>query len=78
MERLVNIDSTVSQLWNPITLMDLEDGGDVFFETSVLTSATKCNVQKITVLAVYSQLLFWSNIILNGLFLEFTGKQFVL
>jgi hypothetical protein len=30
----------VTQLWTPITLRNLEDGGDMFSETSVLTRAT--------------------------------------
>jgi hypothetical protein len=36
MERLINIDSKVTQLWSPITLRNPEDGGDTFSETSVL------------------------------------------
>jgi hypothetical protein len=44
MERLINSDSTVTQLWGPITLRDPEDGGDMFAETSVITRATRYNV----------------------------------
>jgi hypothetical protein len=39
MERLMNSDSTVKQLWNPITLWNAEDVGDIFFETSALTKS---------------------------------------
>jgi hypothetical protein len=44
MERLINNDSTVTQLWNPITLRNPEDGGDIFFEMSVLTTAARYKV----------------------------------
>jgi hypothetical protein len=40
MERLINSDSTVTKLWNLITLRNPENGGDIFSETSVLTEAT--------------------------------------
>jgi hypothetical protein len=40
MDRLINADFTVTQLWNPITLSNPEDGGDMFSETLVLTRAT--------------------------------------
>jgi hypothetical protein len=41
MERLINIDSTATQLGNPITPRNLEDGGDMFSETSAETRATR-------------------------------------
>jgi hypothetical protein len=44
MEGLINSDSPVTQLWNYITLRDYEDGGDIFPETSVLTTATRQQV----------------------------------
>jgi hypothetical protein len=40
MERLSNSDSTVTQLWNPITIRNPEDGYDTFSETWVRTRAT--------------------------------------
>jgi hypothetical protein len=43
MGRKINSDLTVTQLWKPITLRDPEDGGDMFFETSVLITAIRCN-----------------------------------
>jgi hypothetical protein len=47
MERLINSDSTVTQLWNPITLKNPEDGGDMLFETSVRTRATQYKVLEV-------------------------------
>jgi hypothetical protein len=44
MERVINSDSTVTQLWNPVTLRNPKDGGSMFFETSVLTGATRYKV----------------------------------
>jgi hypothetical protein len=44
MERLINSDSMVTRLWNPITLRNPEDGADMFSETSVLTRATRYKV----------------------------------
>jgi hypothetical protein len=44
MERLINSDSTVTQLWNPITLRNPEDGGDTFSETSVRTRAIRYKI----------------------------------
>jgi hypothetical protein len=44
MEMLIGSDSTVIQLYNPITLRALEDGGDMFYETSVLTRVTRYKV----------------------------------
>jgi hypothetical protein len=44
MERLINSDSTVTQLWNPITLKNPEGGGDMFSETSTLTTAIRYKV----------------------------------
>jgi hypothetical protein len=41
MERLINSDSTVTELWNPITLRNPEYGCDMLSETSVLTRATR-------------------------------------
>jgi hypothetical protein len=41
MEKQINGDSTVTQLWNPISLRNPEDAGDVFSETSVLTRAAR-------------------------------------
>jgi hypothetical protein len=35
MERMINSDSTVTLLWNPITLRNPEDGDDTFSEKSV-------------------------------------------
>jgi hypothetical protein len=46
MERLINSDSRVTQLCSSITLRNLEDGGDIFSETSVQTSATRYEVPK--------------------------------
>jgi hypothetical protein len=43
MERLINSDSMVTQLWSPITLSNPEDGGYMFCETSVVTKATRYN-----------------------------------
>jgi hypothetical protein len=40
MERLINSDSMVTQLWNPIALSNLEEGGDKFSNTSILTRTT--------------------------------------
>jgi hypothetical protein len=40
MERLTSSDSTVIQVWNPITLRNPEDGDNMFSETSVLATAT--------------------------------------
>jgi hypothetical protein len=44
MEKLIDSDCTVTQLWNPITLRNPEDGGDIFSETSVLTTASRYEV----------------------------------
>jgi hypothetical protein len=44
MERLINSDSTVTRRWNPATLRNLDDGGDEFPETSILTTAARYNV----------------------------------
>jgi hypothetical protein len=44
MERLINSDTTVTQLWNPITIRNPEDGDDMFSKTSVLTTATQYKV----------------------------------
>jgi hypothetical protein len=41
MERLISSDYAVTDLWNPITLSNPEDGDDIFSETSVLTTATR-------------------------------------
>jgi hypothetical protein len=46
MEKIVNSDSTVKQLLNSITLRTPEDGGDMFYETSVVTRTTGYVVQK--------------------------------
>jgi hypothetical protein len=46
MKRVVNSDSTVTQLWNPITLRNPEDGGGIFSETSALARATQYNVSE--------------------------------
>jgi hypothetical protein len=40
MEKLMNSDSTVMQLWNPITPRNSEDEGDMFSEMLVLTRVT--------------------------------------
>jgi hypothetical protein len=40
MEMLFNSNSSVIQLWNPITLRNHEDGGDMFSKTLVLTRVT--------------------------------------
>jgi hypothetical protein len=44
MNRLVNSDSMVTQMWNPITLRNPEDGGDMFSETSVLNRVIRYRV----------------------------------
>jgi hypothetical protein len=44
MERLSNSGSTVTQLWNPITLGNPEDGDEAFSVTSVRTRATRYKV----------------------------------
>jgi hypothetical protein len=44
MDRLINSDSTVTQLWGPITLRNPEDGRDIFSKTSVRTRATRYTV----------------------------------
>jgi hypothetical protein len=41
MERLIYSVSTVTQLWDPITLRNPEDGGDIFSETLVRTRYTR-------------------------------------
>jgi hypothetical protein len=41
MERLVNNDSTVTQMWNPISLRAPVDGDDMFSETLVHMRATQ-------------------------------------
>jgi hypothetical protein len=43
-ERLINSDSTVTRVWNPIALRNLEDGDDTFSKTSVQTGATQYKV----------------------------------
>jgi hypothetical protein len=43
-ERLINSDSTVTQLWNPITLRNPEDGSKMFSETPVPTRPTSYEV----------------------------------
>jgi hypothetical protein len=43
-ERLINIDSTATQLWNPIILKIPEDRCDMLYETSVLIRATRYKV----------------------------------
>jgi hypothetical protein len=40
MERLINNDSTLTQLWDSITIRNHEFGGDMLFETSVPSTAT--------------------------------------
>jgi hypothetical protein len=40
MEKLINSDSSVTQMWNPINLRDLENGDDKFSETPLRTRAT--------------------------------------
>jgi hypothetical protein len=40
----INSDSAVTQLWSPVTLRNLEDGSDMFSETSVLIRITWCKV----------------------------------
>jgi hypothetical protein len=35
MKRMINSDSIVTQLWNPITIRSPEDGGVMFSERSV-------------------------------------------
>jgi hypothetical protein len=47
MVRLINSDSTIMQLWSPITLRHPEDEGDIFSEMSVLSKATLCNTQEL-------------------------------
>jgi hypothetical protein len=44
MQRLINSDFTVAQLWNPITLRNPEDGSDKFSTKSVLIRATQYTV----------------------------------
>jgi hypothetical protein len=44
MEKMINSDFTVTQLWNPITMRNPEDGGDMFSETPVLTKARQYKV----------------------------------
>jgi hypothetical protein len=46
MERLIRSDSTVPQLWNPITLRNPKDGDDSFSKTSVRTRPTGYKVPK--------------------------------
>jgi hypothetical protein len=43
MDRLINRDSIVTQLWDLITLRSPEEGGNMFSETSALTTATRYN-----------------------------------
>jgi hypothetical protein len=43
-ERLINSDSTITQLWSPITLRNPEDGGDTISKTLVLTTAIQYKV----------------------------------
>jgi hypothetical protein len=40
MERLIESDSTVTQLCNPNTMRNLEDGDDMLSKTSVLIRVT--------------------------------------
>jgi hypothetical protein len=40
MERLVNSNFTLKQPWNPVTLRNPEDEGNMFSEMLVLTRAT--------------------------------------
>jgi hypothetical protein len=40
MERLININSALTQLWNPINLRNPEDVDDTFSETSIRTRVT--------------------------------------
>jgi hypothetical protein len=42
----MNSDYMVTQLWNPIILKKLKNGGDMFSETSVQTRATRQNVRE--------------------------------
>jgi hypothetical protein len=44
MERQINNDSKVRELWNSITLRSPEDGSERFSETSVLIRATRYEV----------------------------------
>jgi hypothetical protein len=44
MKRLINSDSTITQVWNAITLENTKDGGDMFSETSLRTSTTRHTV----------------------------------
>jgi hypothetical protein len=50
MERLINSDSKVTQLWNYNTLRNSEDGGDLFFETSVLTRISRHKVPEVIII----------------------------
>jgi hypothetical protein len=51
-ERLIDSDCTVPQLWAPITLRNPEDGGDMFSETSVRTRATRYKDPKASVIDI--------------------------
>jgi hypothetical protein len=46
MERLINGDSTVTQLWNPTFLWNPEDGCDMLSKPSVRTTVTWYKVPK--------------------------------
>jgi hypothetical protein len=64
MERMINSDSTVAQVWNPIITKNLEDGGDTFSEASVRTRATGYKVTE----GIYNEeLVFLLSILQPGL-----------
>jgi hypothetical protein len=44
MVRPISGDSTVTQVWSPITLRKPEDGSDVYFETSLRNRPTQFKV----------------------------------
>jgi hypothetical protein len=50
MERLINSDSMVTQLWHPITLRNPEDRGGMFSETSVSTRDTGTKSKKASII----------------------------
>jgi hypothetical protein len=50
MDGLINSDSTVTQLWNPITLRNPEDGGNMFYKMSIELDVHGMKSQKASII----------------------------